>query len=192
MKKRTAFYLVAAFVGFGTPLSAAEAPTITMPSVANCESAANLYKARHPHTDMFESMKAGFFPFGEASPPKPPQTYRDPESGIVFYVESDGRHLAAIDGNGKLLWVRNPFVDNNMCPYRSAHPYISKIGPAATPQFSDEAIVKELNGQRSRTAPAYRRKELRPGSRFINIDFNSSQFGYVNVETGDFYDQGQN
>jgi hypothetical protein len=191
MKKQTAFYFVMAFTGFGTPLFAADG-SITMPYVANCEAAANLYAAKHPNIDMFESMKAGFFPFGDAPPPQPPQTYRDPETGMTFYVESDGRHLTAIDPNGKLLWVRNPFVDNNMCPYRSAHPYIFKLGPAAMPHLSDEAIVKELNHQRSITPPAYRMKELRPDAHFIKLDFNSSQFGYVNVETGDFYDQGQN
>src|SRR5271170_836020 len=83
----------------------------------------------HPHTDASDYWKFGLSYFGDTSPPNPPSTYRDPDSGIAFYVESDGRHLAAIDANGKLLWVRNPFLDRNLCPYRSAHPYISWIGP---------------------------------------------------------------
>lgn len=57
-------------------------------------------------------------PKASALPPDPPFAYFDPNSGITFYVESDGRHLAAIDKNGKVLWVRNPFVDNNLCSYR--------------------------------------------------------------------------
>src|SRR5262245_19835120 len=30
-----------------------------------------------------------------------PYAYRDVDSGITFYVESDGRHVSAIDANGK-------------------------------------------------------------------------------------------
>jgi hypothetical protein len=40
-----------------------------------------------------------------------PQSYRDADSGIIFYVESDGRHIAAIGQDGKLLWHRDPFAD---------------------------------------------------------------------------------
>jgi hypothetical protein len=33
-----------------------------------------------------------------------PLAFKDPRTLISFYVESDGRHLAAIDQNGTLLW----------------------------------------------------------------------------------------
>jgi hypothetical protein len=32
----------------------------------------------------------------------------------------------------------------------------------------------------------------RPGDRFFSLAFNSSQFGYVNIRTGDFYMMGWN
>ena len=32
-----------------------------------------------------------------------PQAYREPASGTLFYVETDGRHVAAISAGGKLL-----------------------------------------------------------------------------------------
>ena len=37
-----------------------------------------------------------------------PHTYRDPDSGIIFYVETDGRHVSAINPDGKILWSRDP------------------------------------------------------------------------------------
>jgi hypothetical protein len=36
-----------------------------------------------------------------------------------FLRESDGRHLTAIASDGKLLWIRNPFEDRHLCPYRT-------------------------------------------------------------------------
>ncbi len=56
-----------------------------------------------------------------------PLVYRDGRTSITFYVESDGRHLAAIDGDGKLLWVRNPFEDRHLCPYRTGRPVIGAM-----------------------------------------------------------------
>jgi len=56
-----------------------------------------------------------------------PLVYRDGRTSITFYVESDGRHLAAIDGDGKLLWVRNPFEDRHLCSYRTGRPVIGAM-----------------------------------------------------------------
>src|ERR1035438_2943037 len=33
-----------------------------------------------------------------------PQVYKDRHSTTTLYVETDGRHVAAISGDGKLLW----------------------------------------------------------------------------------------
>jgi hypothetical protein len=45
-----------------------------------------------------------------------PLSFKDRSTSTVFYVESDGRHLAAIGSDGKLLWVRNPFEDGTFAP----------------------------------------------------------------------------
>jgi hypothetical protein len=171
---------------------------------SECEVASNAAMLAHPHIDMFELMnRYHSFYFGPASAPVALPTYLDAQSGITFYAESDGRHLVALDPNGKVLWVRNPFVDSNMCPYRSAHPYISWIGPPGggfgwhylepfvpTPdEKANASIVKELNDEITRG-----RKAPRPSdnARFIGLAFNSSNFGYMNIENGDYYDMGQN
>lgn len=57
-----------------------------------------------------------------------PYAYRDADSGIVFYVESDGRHVSAISPDGKLLWSRDPFADAHLPLYRTRAPRIVFIG----------------------------------------------------------------
>ena len=59
-----------------------------------------------------------------------PQVYKDPNSGTLFYVETDGRHVAAISGKGKLLWSKDPFKDAHLPFYRTEKPQIVYIGPA--------------------------------------------------------------
>ena len=171
---------------------------------SECEIASNKVMLAHPNIDMFELMnRYHSFYFGPAIAPVALSAYRDAQSGITFYVESDGRHLVALGANGKVLWVRNPFVDSDMCPYRSAHPFISWIGPPGggfgwhhlepfvpTPdEKANASIIRDLNGQ-----IAGGRKVSRPSdkARFIGLAFNSSNFGYVNIENGDYYDMGQN
>jgi hypothetical protein len=41
------------------------------------------------------------------------QTYKDPHSGIIFYLDSGARHISAISLAGKLLWTR----DHALNPY---------------------------------------------------------------------------
>lgn len=170
---------------------------------SKCEVWANKWAAGHPNAD---PMDWPTFPFATAPvpPPRPPFTYRDAKSGITFYVESDGRHLAAIDKSGKVLWVRNPFVNDDMCPYRSAHPYIAWIGPpGGYPEYTvigpyksvpdaqaNAKIVKALDSLPSRALRHLKRPKS--GTRFIGLWFNSSEQGYVNIANGDFYFMGQN
>ena len=40
--------------------------------------------------------------------------YRDAATNLMIYVESDGRHVAAINADGKVLWNRDPYVDANL------------------------------------------------------------------------------
>jgi hypothetical protein len=106
-----------------------------------------------------------------------PMVYKDPRNSISFYVESDGRHLAAIDPDGKLLWVRNPFEDRELCPYRTARPVIRDIKAIdISPEF---AKLRERWG-------------VNTDDRFIAIQFDSSQFGVVNETTGEFDFERQN
>jgi len=96
-----------------------------------------------------------------------PVAYADKKLQIVFYAESEGRHLSAIDFDGRVLWTRNPFVDAQLKPYRVAEPRIISIYPPLPWMVADQ--------KRS----------------FIAIQFESTQVGVVDVKSGDFVLLGQ-
>ena len=96
-----------------------------------------------------------------------PHTYKDPESKITFYVESDGRHVAAISEEGKMLWVRDPFVDAKLKPYRHPRPFIVKI------ERPSENDIGSIEGH------------------FVMVSFSSSQFGILDIQNGKFIWLGQ-
>jgi hypothetical protein len=103
--------------------------------------------------------------------------YKDSRTFISFYVESDGRHMAAMDPDGNLLWVRNPFEDANLCPYRNARPIISSL-----------ATIEISSGM----ADILQSRGMKPSHKFLEIKFDSSQFGVLDETTGDFFFSGQN
>jgi hypothetical protein len=102
-----------------------------------------------------------------------PHTYKDVDSGIVFYVESDGRHVTAIAPDSRILWSRDPFADAHLQPYRTHTPLIVYIGKI---DVADESHNWMLRGRTGR---------------YIAISFNSSQFGIIDIKTGDFTFMGQ-
>ena len=91
-----------------------------------------------------------------------PQSYKDADTGIIFYVESDGRHVSAISQEGKILWHRNPFEDAKLEPYRCKFPVISFVGKP------NDWMIKGGN------------------KKYILINFNSSQAGIMDFDKGDF------
>jgi hypothetical protein len=98
-----------------------------------------------------------------------PQVYKDLHSGTTLYVETDGRHVAAISGDGKLLWNRDPFKEAHLDYYRTKKPQVVYIGP-----------VSKSN--------AYARGE---SDKFAAITFNNSQFGLLRISNGEFRYLGQ-
>ena len=96
-----------------------------------------------------------------------PVAYADKTLQVVFYAETDGRHLSAITFDGKVLWTRSPFVDAKLEPYRMAEPRIVRIGPPLP------WMIKAAKGA------------------FVAIAFESTQFGLVDVKSGDFVLLGQ-
>ena len=101
-----------------------------------------------------------------------PQAIQDPVTKVIYYLESDGRHIAAIRPDGKILWIRDPFVDAKLQPYRLKRPVICYFN------FVDHDWWK-----------IHRR--LGPAEEFIGINFTSSQFGVIRKDTGEFMWFGQ-
>jgi RNA polymerase sigma-70 factor (ECF subfamily) len=69
--------------------------------------------------------------------PKPaalaPLTYKDDKTGLLFVVESDRRHVAALDKNGKVLWHKDLIAAANLKGYKVGtkvyEPAITHLGP---------------------------------------------------------------
>jgi len=103
-------------------------------------------------------------------------TYKDPRTAITFYVESDGKHVAAIDAAGKLLWVRSPFKDPD--PAETRTPVIDGIEVAEPPVPKYAQFLQRLGFKADRP--------------YIRITSASRMFGIMDERTGDFILEGQN
>ena len=99
-----------------------------------------------------------------------PLAYKDRATGIIFYVESDGRHVTALDTDGKILWHRDPFADGKLEFYRTKTPRIVYIGK--TNEVGEKCAAAK-------------------GQKVIGIAFNCSQFGDLDIKTGNFTFRGQ-
>jgi hypothetical protein len=93
--------------------------------------------------------------------------YRRPGDDSLYYVEGDGRHLAAIARDGVVLWREDLFTQANLEQYRVEEPKISRLG-----QASRSMLEGRVGG-------------------YIAVQFNSTQFGIVDVATGEFIFGGQ-
>jgi hypothetical protein len=100
-------------------------------------------------------------------PYRGPVAYSDKKLQRVFYVESDGQHLSCIGFDGKVMWTRVPFVDARLEPYRMEKPRIVFIGQPLPWMLKD-----------------------RKGT-FVAINFESTQFGVIDIDSGTFYFWGQ-
>lgn len=107
-----------------------------------------------------------------------PMSYKDPRTSIAIYVESDGRHLAAMDVHGKLLWVRNPWEEARaFCPYRTPRPVVASLKLM-------ELTEVGWSNLKARGADLQHR--------FLMLAFDSSQYGMLDETTGEFFPEGQN
>jgi hypothetical protein len=97
-----------------------------------------------------------------------PQVYKDPHSTTTLYVETDGRHVAAISGDGTLLWNKDPFKDGHLSFYRTKNPQIIYIGPV------------------SKSRPCAGPYAGGEPDNFAAITFNNSQFGLLRIGNGEF------
>jgi hypothetical protein len=93
--------------------------------------------------------------------------YKDPKTGTLLYVETDGRHVAAISPDGKLLWSRDPF--EGLPYYRTKDPQISGIGPPGKWPTDNGGKQGE----------------------FVAVYLTNSQFGLLRISDGEFEFEGQ-
>lgn len=108
--------------------------------------------------------------YGGSVPISFPYTYKDTNSGISFRVEIDGRHITAINSEGRTNWCRDPFTDSHLEFYRTKTPVIRYLGKSH--KQSEEYWSKR-------------------GKKVLGLTYNSSQSGELDIETGDFFFGGQ-
>jgi hypothetical protein len=101
-----------------------------------------------------------------------PMVLVDRLTKISYFLDSDGRHITAIDPAGKLLWRADPFVDSKLDSYRYSHPIILDF------EFVDKSWWK---------IHSY----LGRADEFLYVGFNSTQFGVVRKSSGKFVFFGQ-
>jgi hypothetical protein len=107
-----------------------------------------------------------------------PFTYKDPRTSIVLYVETDGKHVAAIDAEGKLLWVRSPLKEAGFDGPETKTPVIDGLKGAELPP---PQYMKWLQQHGFKIDHAH-----------IRITFADRSFGLMDEKTGDFILEGQN
>jgi hypothetical protein len=123
------------------------------------------------------------------------KTLVDPRTHITYKLNSDGRHVKAIAPNGKILWAHDAFNDYGLEPYRVTKPVIVVFKLSASSQEEyDTARERESHEAITTTdARAIGFAERQDYSkRFIEITFNSSQFGDIDAASGKFTFGGQN
>jgi hypothetical protein len=110
--------------------------------------------------------------------------FRDPRNGILLKVAHDGRHLAAINPDGEVLWRHNPHA--GVMPYRHEPACIHSIGPK----------LRRLTSPQIAGWSTWRRKlvTISPSDseRMILLEFDNSQSGLVDIRTGEFFFGSQN
>jgi hypothetical protein len=102
-----------------------------------------------------------------AAPPKAnPMTLKDEKSELLFYFESDGQHVTAIEPDGAVRWHKNPVEDAGLKGYskdgQTSWPIIFSAGP-----------------------PLAWMVEGKKGAYFA-VSFSTKDFGLINKQTGEF------
>jgi hypothetical protein len=102
-----------------------------------------------------------------------PKILVDPQTKVIFYLESDGRHISAISPKGKLLWLVDPFADAKLYSYgANFRPLILYFGFAAKP-------------------PNNVGKAPWLASDYLEIAYNTSAFGKLIKSDGVFFFGGE-
>jgi hypothetical protein len=104
-----------------------------------------------------------------AAPSVTPVCFTVQDAKVKICSDSGGRLVTATDLSGKILWQRDPFVENRMRPYRNDFPRITWIG-----QLSWDC------------------RSFVSGKSCLGIGYNSSQSVVISVIDGDSVFAGQN
>jgi hypothetical protein len=113
---------------------------------------------------------------GDAPPEVKPTVLKDEQSGTLFYFESDGQHVTAIDKNGNVLWHRNPVKEGGIKG-------LSREGKTVWPTivFAGPPVDWMLKVMKDRG---------KKGECFA-VGFNTKDFGVLDKQTGEYTSMGR-
>src|SRR3954447_12630177 len=96
-----------------------------------------------------------------------PLTFRAEGSNVLVYVESDRRHLAAVDINGKVLWHKDVTQELNTKSLRDRPARINYVGKPL------DWMLKLIPGGGS-------------AADYFGIALSTKEFGLINLRTGKY------
>ncbi|MBS0471664.1 MAG: hypothetical protein JSR60_11375 [Proteobacteria bacterium] len=123
-----------------------------------------------------------------------PQVLRDPTTGLTLYLESDGRHMAAIAHDGSILWHRNLFDDPKIERYFMPPGPLPGEAPSSLKdwQRSMHAYVESLGIDRLEIVPDCARASIDHSlptqfrGHYIRAGSGTHIFWLLDARTGDF------
>jgi len=103
-------------------------------------------------------------------------TLKDEKTGVLFYFESDGQHVSAIDKDGTVQWHKNPVEEAKLMGFskegKTVWPTVCQAGPPL------DWMVKAMWDKGKK-------------GEYIAISFNTKDFGLLDKQTGEFTHMGR-
>jgi hypothetical protein len=113
-----------------------------------------------------------------------PYLMNDPRSGLMLYVESDGRHVSAITRQGKILWHRNVFDDPKLEKGFPPPPLIDGKNHFSAREYFSHQVIERIGPVPDCEIPAI---DQGPAGHYIRTSSGGNHIFYLlDATTGDF------
>jgi hypothetical protein len=100
-----------------------------------------------------------------------PLSFKDEASGVLLYVETDRKHVAAIDKDGKILW----------------HKEITQVVTLKSRGDKEAAVI--FVGKPTDWSLKVMKERGKAGT-YIGVGFNTKEFGVIDQQTGEYTSMG--
>ena len=104
-----------------------------------------------------------------------PITLKDDSSGTLFYFESDGQNVAALDKEGNVLWQKNPADEAALKGWKKGDKIVRPVIIFAGPPLDWMLRVMKQRGE---------------NGEYISIGFSTKEFGLLDKQTGKYTSMG--
>jgi hypothetical protein len=101
----------------------------------------------------------------------PPKTLIDRHTRVIYYLEASNTHVAAINPDGRLLWVVDPIQE--LDKKEPMHPV-------------EPGTIDDLEFARNGYGPPHA-----PGDGYLEVSYNTTVFGWIRMSDGSCFCGGQ-